>query len=162
MMASYLGQVDVLHVIVPRTPAIESYPPVAEHNFIDTHVYRRLKQLNILPAEVCSDAEFLRRVYLDLIGTLPTADEARAFLADARTNRRALLVEALLERPEFADYWALKWADLLRVDRQALGHKGAYDFYRWIHASLAAKQPLDAMAREIITAEGPMAETPPG
>jgi hypothetical protein len=161
IMASYLGQVDTLHVIVPRSPAIEAWPPVAEHNFIDTHVYRRLKQLNIVPAEVCSDAEFLRRVYLDLIGTLPTADEARAFLADGRTNRRELLVDELLQRPEFADYWALKWADLLRVDRQALGHKGAYDFYRWIHAALADHKPLDALAREIITAEGPLAETPP-
>jgi hypothetical protein len=161
IMASYLGQVDTLHVVVPRSPAIETWPAVPEHNFIDTHVYRRLKQLNILPAEVCSDAEFLRRVYLDLIGTLPTADEARAFLADGRTNRRELLVDELLKRPEFTDYWALKWADLLRVDRQALGHKGAYDFYRWIHASLAAGKPLDAMAREIVTAEGPLAETPP-
>jgi hypothetical protein len=161
IMASYLGQVDTLHVVVPRSPAIETWPSVAEHNFIDTHVYRRLKQLNILPAEVCSDAEFLRRVYLDLIGTLPTADEARAFLADGRSNRRELLVDALLERPEFADYWALKWADLLRVDRQALGHKGAYEFYRWIHDSLAEKKPLDALAREIITAEGPLSETPP-
>ena len=161
IMASYLGQVDTLHVVVPRSPAIEAFPSVPEHNFIDGHVYRRLKQLNIVPAEVCSDAEFLRRVHLDLIGTLPTADEARAFLADGRTNRRALLIDELLQRPEFADYWALKWADLLRVDRQALGHKGAYDFYRWIHASLLAGKPLDALAREIVTAEGPLSETPP-
>ncbi|HEX5103511.1 MAG TPA: DUF1549 and DUF1553 domain-containing protein [Pirellulaceae bacterium] len=161
VMASYLGQVDALHVVVPRSEPVDPYPMVEEFNFIDGHVYRRLKQLQIVPAEVCSDAEFLRRVYLDLIGTLPTSDEARAFLADGRTNRRALLVEQLLQRPEFADYWALKWADLLRVDRQALGHKGAYDFYRWIHESLATAKPLDVMAREIVTAEGPLAETPP-
>lgn len=161
IMVSYLGQVDTLHVVIPRQPAIDPYPQVSEHNFIDAHVYRRLKQLNIVPAELCSDAEFLRRVYLDLIGTLPTAEEARAFLADTRPNRRELVVDELLKRPEFADYWALKWADLLRVDRQALGHKGAYDFYRWIHASLAANKPLDAMTREIITAEGPLAESSP-
>ena len=161
VMASYLGQVDTLHVVVPRSPSIEAWPQVTEYNFIDGHVYRRLKQLNILPAEQCSDAEFLRRVYLDLIGTLPTAEEARGFLADERTNRRELLVENLLGRPEFTNYWALKWSDILRVDRQALGHKGAYDFYRWIHVSLAAKKPLDAMAREVIAAEGPLSETPP-
>lgn len=73
VMASYMGQVDVLHVIVPRPEAVANYPQVAEHNFIDGHVYRRLKQLNIVPAEVCSDAEFLRRSHLDLIGTLPTS-----------------------------------------------------------------------------------------
>jgi hypothetical protein len=161
VMASYLGQVDTLHVIIPRPERIDPYPTPSEHNFIDGHVYRRLARLNIVPADVCSDAEFLRRTHLDLIGTLPTADEARAFLADERPNRRALLVDALLKRPEFADYWALKWADLLRVDRAALGHKGAYDFYRWIRQSLAAGMPLDAMAREIITAEGPLAESPP-
>ena len=161
VMASYLGQVDTLHVVIPRSQPIAYAAKPAEHNFIDTHVYRRLGQLNIQPAELCSDAEFLRRVYLDLIGTLPTADEARAFLADERSNRRALLVDALLQRPEFADYWALKWADLLRVDRQALGHQGAYELYRWIRTSLAEGKPLDAMAREVITAEGPLAETPP-
>ncbi|MCI0360420.1 MAG: DUF1549 and DUF1553 domain-containing protein, partial [Planctomycetaceae bacterium] len=161
VMASYLGQVDTLHLVIPRQPAIQNYPQPTEHNFIDTHVYRRLKQLNIVPAEVCSDAEFLRRVSLDLLGTLPTADEARRFLADDRPDRRTLLVDELLKRPEFADYWALKWADLLRVDRQALGHRGAYDFYRWIRTSLAEAKPMDVLARELITAEGPLSETPP-
>lgn len=161
VMASYLGHVDTLHLIVPRAENVEPYSQVAEHNFIDTHVYRQLRQLNMTPADLCSDAEFLRRVYLDLIGTLPTADEARRFLADTRDNRRALLVDELLQRPEFNDYWALKWADILRVDRQALGHKGAYDFYRWIHTSISANKPLDALTREIITAEGPLSETPP-
>jgi len=161
VMASYLGQVDTLHLVIPRQPALENYPQPTEHNFIDTHVYRRLRQLNIVPAEVCSDADFLRRVSLDLIGTLPTADEARHFLADDRPDRRALLVDELLKRPEFADYWALKWADLLRVDRQAIGHRGAYDFYRWIRTSLAEAKPLDVLAREVITADGPLSESPP-
>jgi hypothetical protein len=159
VMASYLGQVDTLHIVIPRPQVITGNAKPPEHNFIDTHVYRRLAQLNIQPADVCSDAEFLRRVHLDLIGTLPTSDEARAFLVDERPNRRELLVDALLARPEFADYWALKWADLLRVDRQALGHQGAYEFYRWIRTSLADGKPLDVMAREIVTAEGPLAET---
>jgi len=161
VMASYLGQVDTLHVVIPRPAPKEPLPQVTQHNFIDGHVYRRLAQLNIAPAELCTDAEFLRRVSLDLIGTLPTADEARAFLADTQPNKRALLVDRLLERPEFADYWALKWADLLRVERQALGHKGAYDFYRWLRQSLAAHRPLDELAREIVTAEGPLADVPP-
>jgi hypothetical protein len=162
VMASFADNVGVFRVVIPRAAKIDPFPAVTEHNFIDKHVYKRLAQLQIVPADVCSDAEFLRRVYLDLIGTLPTADEARRFLADQRTNRRALLVDELLARPEFADYWALKWADLLRVDRQALGYKPAYDEYRWIRQSLAAGMSLDQFALEIITASGPLAENPAG
>jgi hypothetical protein len=162
VMASYANEVDVFHVLIPRAEKVEPYPQVAENNFIDQHVYRRLKQLNIVPAEVCSDAEYLRRVYLDLIGTLPTADEARRFLTDNKSDKRKLLVDELLARPEFADYWALKWADLLRVDRQVLGHKAAYDEYRWIRNSLAKNKPLDQFAREVVTASGPLAESPQG
>jgi hypothetical protein len=161
VMASYLGQVDTLHILIPRPAGGALIEQPAGNNFIDEHVYRRLARLNIQPAEICSDAEFLRRTYLDLIGTLPTADEARTFLADERSNRRELLVDTLLQRPEFATYWALRWADLLRVDRQALGHQGAYEFYRWIRESLAAGKPLDQFAREIVAAEGPSSETPP-
>jgi Protein of unknown function (DUF1553)/Protein of unknown function (DUF1549)/Bacterial Ig-like domain (group 2) len=162
VMASYANEVDVFHVLIPRAEKTEPYPRVAENNFIDQHVYRRLKQLHIVPAEVCSDAEYLRRVYLDLIGTLPTGEEARRFLGDAKSDKRKLLVDELLTRPQFADYWALQWADLLRVDRQVLGHKGAYDVYRWIRESLARNKPLDQFAREVITASGPLAESPQG
>jgi hypothetical protein len=162
VMASFADNVAVFRVVIPRAEKVDPYPAVTEHNFIDKLVYQRLAKLQIVPAEVCSDAEFLRRAYLDLIGTLPTADEARRFLADQRANRRALLVDELLARPEFADYWALKWADLLRVDRQALGYKPAYDEYRWIRKSLAAGMPLDQFAREIVTASGPLAENPQG
>ena len=162
VMASYANEVDVFHVLIPRAEKVEPYPQVAESNFIDQHVYRRLKQLNIVPAEVCSDGEYLRRVYLDLVGTLPTADEARRFLAETKSDKRKLLVDELLARPEFADYWALKWADLLRVDRQVLGHKAAYDEYRWIRDSLAKNKPLDQFAREVITASGPLSESPQG
>lgn len=162
VMASYANEVDVFHVLLPKAEKVEPYPQVAENNFIDQHVYRRLKQLNIVPAEVCGDAEYLRRVYLDLIGTLPTADEARRFIAETKSDKRKLLVDELLARPEFADYWALKWADLLRVDRQVLGHKAAYDEYRWIRSSLAKNKPLDQFAREVITALGPLAENPQG
>ncbi len=161
VMASFAENVAVFRGVIPRGEKVEPYPAVTEHNFIDTHVYRRLKQLQIVPADICTDAEFLRRVYLDLIGTLPTAQETRRFLADQRSNRRALLVDELLVRPEFADYWALKWSDLLRVDRQALGHQGAYAQYRWIRQSLAEGKPLDQFAREVVTASGPLAENPP-
>src|SRR5262249_1710107 len=130
-------------------------------NFIDELVDRKLAKLNVQPSGICDDASYLRRAYLDVIGTMPTRDDARKFLTDTRSDKRAKLVEELLRRPDFADYWALKWTDLLRVDRQGLGHQKAYAFYKWIHDSFASGKPLDQYAREIITAEGPLSEIGP-
>jgi hypothetical protein len=161
IMASYANCVDTFRAIVPRPNVIAQYPAFPENNFIDGHVIRKLKKLNIAPSELCSDNDYLRRIYLDVIGTLPTADEARRFMADKRANKRELLVDELLNRPEFADYWALKWADTLRVDRQILGHKRAYAYYRWIRESIAGNKPFDQFARELLTAEGPLEETGP-
>ncbi len=161
VMAAFMGAVDTFRALVPRAESIADYPRLPENNFIDGLVFRKLRKLNILPSGLADDAEYLRRAYLDVIGTLPTAAEARRFLADRRPDRRAKLVDELLRRPEFADYWALKWADLLRVDRQALGHKQAYAYYRWIRQSLADNKPLDRFAREVITAEGPLTESGP-
>jgi hypothetical protein len=161
VMAGFMGAVDTFRAVIPRPGAVADYPKVPENNFIDAPVFRKLRKLNIVPSGLCDGAEFLRRAHLDVIGTLPTPAEARRFLADRRPDRRARLVDELLARPEFADYWALKWADLLRVDRQALGHKRAYAYYRWIRGSLAAGKPLDQFAREILTAEGPLEEGGP-
>jgi hypothetical protein len=158
VMASFMGAVDLFRVVIPRPGPVAEFPKLSENNFIDTLVFRRLRKLNIVPSGPADDAEFLRRVYLDVIGTLPTPAEARRFLADRRPDRRTRLVDELLRRPEFADYWALKWADLLRVDRQALGHKYAYAYYEWLHDSFARNQPLDKMARQLLTAEGPLTE----
>jgi hypothetical protein len=162
VMASFLGHVAVFEALIPRPESIPAYPKIPEFNFIDPLVNERLAQLQILPSELCTDEQYLRRVYLDLIGTLPTPDEVRNFLADMSRNRRAAIVETLFKRPEYADHWALYWADLLRVDRQALGHKAAYDYYRWIRETVATNKPVDKFAREIIEAEGPLSESPQG
>src|SRR6185503_5672574 len=82
-------------------------------NFIDENVFTKLRSLRMNPSELCTDSEFVRRAYLDVLGILPRADEARAFVADKRKDKRAQLIDRLLERPEFPDFWALKWADLL-------------------------------------------------
>jgi hypothetical protein len=161
VMAGFMNAVDVFRAFIPRAERVAEYPRLPENNFIDPLVFAKLKKLNILPSELCDDADFLRRVYLDVIGTLPTSAEARRFLADRRPDRRGRLVDELLQRPEFADYWALKWSDLLRVDGQALGHKRAYAYYRWIRDSLAANKPLDRFARELLTADGPLQESGP-
>jgi hypothetical protein len=160
VMASFMGEVDRFQAIVPRDGATNGHAPLAEANFIDGLVSTKLRKLNIAPSPAADDAEFMRRVCLDTIGTLPTAAEARRFLSDPRPDRRAQLLDELFERPEFADYWALKWADLLRVDRVALGHRGAYAYYKWVRDGLAANKPLDQFAREVVLAEGPLAEAP--
>jgi hypothetical protein len=161
VMAGFMNAVDTFRLVVPRSERIANSPNVPENNFIDRLVFGKLRKLNIVPSELADDAEYLRRVYLDVIGTLPTAEEARRFREDRRPDRRARLVEELLTRPELADFWALQWADLLRVDRAALGPKRAYAYYKWIHDSLAANRPLDAFARAIVTAEGPLSEVGP-
>lgn len=155
VMASFMGEVAVFRAFLPRPDVIAEFPKIPEHNFIDALVHRHLQKLNIVPSDVCDDATYMRRVYLDILGTLPAADEARRFL-ESKDRDRGKLVDALLARPEYADYWALKWADLLRVEKQALGSKRAFGFYRWIRDSFAANKPMDRFTSELITAEGPL------
>jgi hypothetical protein len=161
VMASYMNAVTTFRAVVPRPGAVADYQWPKENNFVDGPVFAKLRKLNVTPSDLCDDADFLRRVYLDVIGTLPTAAEARRFLAERRPDRRSRLVDALLERPEYADFWALQWADLLRVDRAELGHKHAYAYYRWLRDGFAANKPLDRFARELVTAEGPLGECGP-
>ncbi len=137
-------------------------PPIA--NPVDALVFGRLRDLKIEPAPLCSDAVFLRRVYLDTVGLLPTAAEAREFLADASADKRTRLIERLLARDEFADYQALKWADLLRVKAEFpinLWPKAAEAYYRWIRESLADNKPYDRFARELLLATGSNFYAPP-
>jgi hypothetical protein len=160
IMAAYMGSVDLFRAIVPR-PGVATREASVTNDPIDAAVLRRLRQLNIEPSGICTDAEYLRRVYLDVIGTLPTVDEVRRFLTDRRPDRRARLVDELLQRPEYAEFWALRWSDLLRVDRDKLGHKRAFAYYRWIRDRVASNTPLDRFARAIVTAEGPLDEVGP-
>ncbi len=121
---------------------------------IDALVARKQAQLNLLPSPPCDDAAFLRRVSLDLIGTLPTPNEVTSFLKDQSANKREQCVDRLLSRPEYTDYWALKWGDLLRVHRSPLGAKGMWSFRNWIHTEIQQNAPLDEMVRELLTAKG--------
>lgn len=123
----------------------------------------RLQRLQIEPAPNCSDAVFLRRVYLDVIGTLPTAQEAKEFLDDERPDKRSRLIDELLERPEFADYWAMKWCDLLRVKAEFpinLWPNAAQAYHRWIHTAVRDNLPYDQFARALLTSSGSNFRTP--
>ena len=132
-----------------------------ENNFVDHHVFAKLEQLQILPSELCTDEEFIRRVYLDVIGILPTPEEAAAFLADTASDKRAKVIDALLERPEFAEFWALKWGDLLRIRNAKVSNSGVHKFHRWLVAAFRDNMPYDQFARELLTAEGSTFVNPP-
>ena len=100
------------------------WPKIPANNYIDELVDAKLQKLRIVPSGLATDEEFLRRVYLDLLGVLPTADEVRKFMGEKTPDRRARLVDALLERPEYADYWTMKWSDVLRSSRKTIQIKG--------------------------------------
>jgi len=161
ILVRYAGHVTVARVTLPRPGMTFARPP--EANFVDKHVWDKLAMLGIPPSEMADDAAFLRRVHLDTIGTLPTADEARAFLADKATDKRAKLIDKLLERPEYADFWAMKWSDILRVDKDNVTPQGAVAMTRWLRRQVAENRPYDQFARDVLlatgstTAEGPAA-----
>ena len=152
IVVSYMGQVDVCRITLPRSGIEFPRPPV--NNFIDEHAWDKLQLLGIPPGELSDDAMFLRRVFLDTIGTLPTAAEATAFLNSRSNNKRQLLIDSLLERPEYADFWALWWADILRVDQGVIQPQGAVAITRWLHDQVADNRPYDEFVRDILTARG--------
>lgn len=152
VLARYLGQVTVCRITIPQ-PGVKFARP-AENNFIDKLAWDKLERLGIEPSELCDDATFLRRAYLDVIGVLPTAAEAKAFLTDAAPNKRALLVDKLLERPEYADYWTMRFSDLLRVDQSKITPQGSVAITRWLHKQFEQNRPYDVFVREIVTAKG--------
>jgi hypothetical protein len=152
-------QAPVRVAFVPARPEFR-WRPAQARNYIDDQILAKLQRLRLNPSPLCDDATFLRRAYLDLLGLIPTDAEARALVAEPGKQKRARLVDRLLERPEFADHWALKWADLLRVEERTLDEKGMLNFHHWIRASIAANKPMDVFARELIAATGSTYQNP--
>jgi hypothetical protein len=161
-MARYAGAIAVHHLSIPRPGAQAAFEEAPHSGAIDRLVNANLRRLNLSPSEKVDDAGFLRRVYIDIAGRLPTPAEARAFLSDSRAQKRSLLVDALLESPEWADLWALKWSDLLRVDRRTLGFNNAHAYFQWIRSSMQSNLRWDEFARQLLQADGPLQENPAG
>jgi hypothetical protein len=154
ILVRYLDrQTAVQLAFVPARPGF-AWPNLPEANYIDHHVFAKLRTLRMAPSALATDAVFLRRAYLDALGVLPTEAETRRFLTDTRPDRRARLIDALLERPEFADFWALKWSDLLHNEEKALDSKGVRLFHDWIRRRIADGEPLNEFARELIAGRG--------
>ena len=130
------------------------YESQPRRNFIDEHVVAKLSELRLEPSPQCSDVTFVRRAFLDVIGTLPTPTEVREFLADETDGKRDRLIESLLARPEFVDYWAYKWSDVLLVNGNKLRPKGVKAYYEWIRNEISENTPWDEFARKIVTSTG--------
>jgi len=161
ILCRYLEEMRSVRItyLEPRPGFVWNNPP--EANSIDKHVFAKLRLMTILPSDLCTDAEFIRRAYLDVCGLLPTSEEANKFLADKAPNKRAKLIDSLLERPEFADFWALKWSDVLRSNRKTLQVKGVHAFQLWLRDHVARNTPLDEVIRELLTANGNTFANPP-
>ncbi|MEO6809937.1 MAG: DUF1549 domain-containing protein [Isosphaeraceae bacterium] len=163
VMARYQSQVAVFRATVPTGVPIPTYPEFPAVNIIDTLALKQWKPLGIAPSELCTDAEFLRRASLDVIGTLPTAEEVRAFVADPDPGKRAKQIDRLLDRPEYAAYFATRWADILRNKREnnPLFQNSTYRFHNWIRRNLARNLPYDQFARQVLAASGTPETAPP-
>jgi hypothetical protein len=134
--------------------------PVPEDNLIDKHVVEKLGRLKIAPSPLSDDEEFLRRVFLDLIGVQPRPDEIKPFLSDRDPKKREKIIDALFGRPEFVDHWSLKWGDLLQNSRNSVSQPSVYLFRELIRGAVASNMPLDELARRILTARGGAVDDP--
>ena len=155
VLCRYMGQMATVRLIHVATPASGyEWPAVTPNNFVDEHVYAKLKLLNIAPSGTSSDHSFVRRLYLDLCGVLPTPAEAHSFLASTDPDKRTRLVDQLLQRTEFTDFWTKKWMDVLRVSRDSIQLKGAETFQAWLHKQVEQDRPLTETMRAMLTSVG--------
>ncbi|HMC64575.1 MAG TPA: DUF1549 domain-containing protein, partial [Gemmataceae bacterium] len=163
MLARYEGNYTAANVLVMGDRSGFVWKETPEFNYMDTLVYEKLKQVKILPSEVCTDAEFIRRIYLDLTGLPPQPDDVRKFLADSRPTRvkRDELVDKLVGNADFVEHWTNKWADLLQVNRKFLGEKSAVALRSWIRQAVATNMPYDKFAYAVLTGSGSTLENPP-
>jgi hypothetical protein len=138
----------------PQELADNAFDDFAPRNFIDELVAAELKRLNLPPSPLASDASFIRRAHLDAIGMLPAADEVRAFLADTSPEKRARLIDDLLARPEFVDYWTYKWSDVLLINGRLLRPDAVKAYYAWLRGHVEKNTPWDELARELVTSKG--------
>ncbi|MBN9120287.1 MAG: DUF1549 domain-containing protein [Planctomycetes bacterium] len=171
VMVRYGDQIAVFHGTVPHhqkaasESALAAWEKANTVSGIDKHLVANWRRLGVVPSRPASDEEFIRRASLDICGTLPTPDEVRAYVADARADKRARLIDRLLERPEYASYFALKWADILRNRGKGYGtsqqRAGTALFAGWIRDSIADNVPYDRFVGEILTASGSQETNPP-
>jgi Protein of unknown function (DUF1553)/Protein of unknown function (DUF1549) len=163
VLVRYEGAYAATTVIVMGDRSGFTWQETPSNNYIDEFVHKKLQRVKIQPSDLCTDAEFVRRLYLDLTGEPPSAQQVRDFLADARESniKRNDLIEQLVGSPEYVELWSNKWADMLQVNRKFLGEQGAIALRDWIKNAVAANMPYDAFARQVLMASGSTLENPP-
>lgn len=160
VMVRFQGQVNVFRASIPMGVQIDKLP--SEQNFIDHHVFNKLKVLGVPPSQIAGDSTFLRRVMLDITGRLPSGDEAQTFLDSKDPNKREKLIDDLLSSSDYADYFANKWSSILRNKRENNNYtRGTYAFHEWIRDSFRRNKPYDEFVREILAASGEIGRNPP-
>ncbi len=160
VMIRYQGMVAVYRAMVPLGAPVDNLPEPS--NYVDEHIFTKLKAVGMPPSEICDDSTFIRRVTIDLAGRLPTVEETKAFLADDNQSKRDKLIDRLLASTDYANYFANKWSALLRNKRiRPAYQRGNFAFHAWIRDSLQQNKPYDRFVREIIASSGEMLHTPP-
>lgn len=156
IVAWFSSQIVMARVTVPFESEVspDVYARFPRQSFLDDYVVNKWQKLNLVPSKGCNDAEFIRRVSIDTIGKLPTADDVHAFVSDADENKRAKLVDKLLATEDFVDYWTYKWSDILLVNGRLLRQPAVEAYYKWIRGHVANNTPWDQFAREVVTAKG--------
>ena len=162
--AWYLSRLAISTVTAPyeqpaKADAVAAFRP---RNFIDERVSEKLRELNLPPSGRCSDEEFIRRAFIDTIGVLPKPEELRSFLAETTPDKRDKLIESLLQRTEFVDYWAYKWSDLFLVNGDKLPPLPMWSYYQWIRRQVELNTPWDEMVRDLLTSTGSTLENGAG
>ncbi len=160
LMARYMGHVAVFRAIVPHGRPLKGLPEFQPNNYVDELAAARWKKLGLRPSPPCDDATFLRRVTVDLCGRLPTAAEARAFLADPAADKRARLIDRLLDSPDYPAFFAMRWGSILRNSNLAGATQAAYAFHNWIKDQIARNRPYDEFVRGIVAAAGEWPDAP--
>jgi hypothetical protein len=161
ILVRYLEHIESCFLTFVRDVDGFTWKDPPRNNYVDEFIHQKLQQLKFLPSGTCTDEEFIRRVYLDVIGIVPTIQETTEFLADSAPDKRARLIDRLLDRPEFAKFWALKWGDLLRLTTKQVGSDGVYKYHRWVERALADNMPYDEFARQLLTSVGSTLSNPP-
>ena len=161
VIARYLHLQEPVRLMFVPARADFSWSGQKQNNYIDEAVDTKLKIMRINASATCDDHVFIRRVYLDICGQIPTAEQARAFIADTSPDKRERLIDKLLQSSEYPDFWALKWSDILRNEERTIDRTGVVAFHGWIRQSIADNKPLDVFARELLSAKGSTYTNPP-
>ncbi len=161
VLVRYLEEMVSIRLTYLEPRAGFTWPKPPENNYVDTETFNKLKLLTIAPSDLCTDNEFIRRVYLDTIGRMPTPAETTAFMGSSEPTKRSKLIDQVVTMPEFADFWSLKWADVLRSNRKTIQLKGSSGMQAWLRDQFQRNVPFDATVKELLTSTGSTYSNPP-